>query len=70
MKQLVLAFEDAEFEALKQAKGSKTWRQFVLEILQTNDPGKGARSDWSRVRTGRNGVPVTKPVTGGESKIA
>jgi hypothetical protein len=31
MKQLVLVFEDAEFEALKRAKGSKTWRQFILE---------------------------------------
>jgi len=37
MKSVVLAFEDAEFARLKQAKGTLTWRDFVLGMAESVD---------------------------------
>jgi len=33
MKQLNETFEDIEMIALKKAKGDKTWRKFVLDLI-------------------------------------
>ncbi len=32
MKAINETFEDKEFEFLKEKKGDKTWRQFILEL--------------------------------------
>ncbi|MDA4124039.1 MAG: hypothetical protein OK438_01120 [Thaumarchaeota archaeon] len=34
MKSLVLAFDDAEFERLKEAKGALTWRKWILSFAK------------------------------------
>lgn len=34
MKSINPVFEDDEFERLKQAKGSMTWRKFILDLLE------------------------------------
>jgi hypothetical protein len=34
MRELVISFDDAEFAKLKLAKGSMTWRKFLLTIAQ------------------------------------
>lgn len=33
MKHMQETFEDKEMEALKKAKGNKTWRYFILDLI-------------------------------------
>jgi hypothetical protein len=40
MKSLVLAFDDEEFQALKDAKGTATWREFILTLSKKRPGGK------------------------------
>jgi hypothetical protein len=40
LKQLVVSFDDEEFEALKRAKGEKTWRGFLLDIANNGGSEK------------------------------
>jgi len=32
MKRIAEVFEDAEFERLKKAKGTKSWHDFIMEL--------------------------------------
>ena len=36
MKNLVLVFDDMEFARLKQKKGSRTWREYILSTVEEN----------------------------------
>ncbi len=35
-----VTFEDKEFEFLKKAKGTKTWRQFILDLINYKEEDK------------------------------
>jgi len=37
MKTVNVVFEDEEFKALAKAKGSKSWHDFILTLLQGDD---------------------------------
>lgn len=34
MKNITVVFEDKDFERLVKAKGDKTWRAFILQLLE------------------------------------
>ena len=40
MKHMQETFEDEEMEALKIAKGEKTWRNFILDLINYKGDGK------------------------------
>lgn len=42
MKSLVVSFDDEEFELLKQAKGDRTWREWLLESAKNGVIAKEA----------------------------
>jgi len=40
MRQLNETFEDSEFEELKKAKGTATWRTFILALARIKKRGE------------------------------
>jgi len=42
MKSLVIAFDDAEFERLKRAKGALTWREWILSFARESKEKEGS----------------------------
>jgi len=42
MKTLNIPLEDKEYKALSKVKGSKTWREFLLKLIDENKEDKNA----------------------------
>lgn len=40
MKTLNIPLEDKDYNALKKVKGNKTWREFLLRLIDENKGGK------------------------------
>jgi len=37
MKSILVHFEDKEYVKLKKAKGKKSWRDFIMELLENGE---------------------------------
>lgn len=40
MKMITVYFEDEDMDKLKQKKGDKTWRDFILELAGVKESGE------------------------------
>jgi hypothetical protein len=45
MKTLNIPLEDKEHKALSKVKGNKTWREFLLKLIDENKGGKEKKNE-------------------------
>ena len=45
MKTLNIPLEDKEYKALSKVKGNKTWREFLLELIEENEGGQEKKDE-------------------------
>ena len=45
MKTLNIPLEDKEYKALSKVKGNKTWREFLLKLIEENEGGQEKKDE-------------------------